>query len=128
MQFSVIESRTNLSELRQRRLVPKGQIITVYSVDSLCPVEFDIALENFERCQGCVVGLDRVGILQSMVVEDYQGRSLRLTVNTEAIGGSALKVRRWREGGRERGREGEEGEEGGEGGRGGGRGRERERG
>lgn len=93
MQFSVIESRTNLSELRQRRLVAKGQNITVYSVNSVCPVEFDIALESFERCQGCVVALDRVGFPQSMVIEDFQGRPLRLTVTTEAIGGSALKVR-----------------------------------
>lgn len=64
----------------------------MYSVDSLAPIEFDVALENFERCQGCVVSLDRVGIPQSMLVEDYEGRPLRLMVMTEVIGGSALKV------------------------------------
>lgn len=92
LQFSIIESRSNLSELRQRKLVSRGQTIKVYSVDSLAPIEFDVALENFERCQGCVVSLDRVGIPQSMLVEDYEGRPLRLMVMTEVIGGSALKV------------------------------------
>lgn len=64
----------------------------MYSVDSQQPVEFDVALENFERCQGCMVSLERVGFPQSMLLEDYQGRSLRLTVTTEMMGGCALKV------------------------------------
>lgn len=92
LQFSIIESRSNPNELRQRKLVSRGQSIKVYSVDSLSPIEFDVALENFERCQGCVVSLDKVGIPQSMLVEDYEGRPLRLMVMSDVIGGSALKV------------------------------------
>ena len=68
----------------------------MYSVDSQQPVEFDVALESFERCQGCVVSLDRVGFPQGVLLEDYQGRSLRLTVTTDVMGGCALKVRGWR--------------------------------
>lgn len=92
LQFSVVESRANMGEMWQRRLVGKGKGIAVYSVDSLFPVEFDVALESFKHCQSCVVSPDRVGIPQSMVLEDYQGKPLRLTVTTEMIGGSAIRV------------------------------------
>ena len=81
------------SEPSQRRLVARGRSSAVYSVDSLHPVEFDVALENFERCQGCVISLEKVGVPQSVLLEDYEGRSLRLTVATEMMGGCALKVR-----------------------------------
>ena len=91
-QFSLAHSRTDLRGTRQHRMVPKGGDIAVYSVNTLYPVEFDVALENFERCQGCIISLEKVGIPQSMVLEDYKGHPLRLNVNTEMIGGSAIKV------------------------------------
>ena len=72
--------------------------------------------------QGCTVSLNKVGIVQRVFVRDARKRTLRLTVTSEAVGGSALKVcgegggrERGREVGRERGRE-EGGREGGEGG------------
>ena len=62
--------------------------------------------------QGCSVSLDTVGIIQAMTVKDPRGRALRLTVTSEVLGGSALRVEggreeggRKREGGREGGRE-----------------------
>lgn len=93
LQFSLLETRTDQSKLRPRRLVARGKDTAMYSVDSQSPIEFDIALENFESCQGCVVSLERVGFPQSIIMEDYQRRPLRLTVRTEMMGGSAIKVR-----------------------------------
>ncbi len=92
IQFSVVDSRSNLSELRQRKLVQRGKEITVYSVNTLLPFEFDVAIENFHQCQGCIVSLKKIGIPQSMLLKDYKGRSIRLTVTTEMTGGSAIKV------------------------------------
>ena len=42
--------------------------------------------------QGCSVSLKTVGIIQGMCVRDSIGRSLRLTVTSEVLGGTALKV------------------------------------
>ena len=42
--------------------------------------------------QGCSVSIARVGVVQGMIVGDAMGRPLRLTVTTEVLGGSALKV------------------------------------
>ena len=92
LQFSIVDPRTGRGEFHQRKLVPKGKEVAVYLVDCLSLVEFDVALEGFENCQGCVVSPDRVGIPHSIVLEDFKGRPLRLIVTTEAMGGSAIKV------------------------------------
>ena len=96
--FSITEynssSSSRSSELHQRRLVAKGKEVAVYSVDSLSPMELEVVLEGFEKCQGCVVSPDRIGVPQSLVLEDYHGRPLRLTITTSIMGGSALKVGR----------------------------------
>lgn len=44
------------------------------------------------------MSLSKVGMVQGMIVRDAMARPLRLTVTTEVLGGSALKVRRGREG------------------------------
>ena len=61
-------------------------------MDSLKPIEFMTAVEGFIGCHGCVVSHDKVGFPLSMVMEDAAGRQLRLTVTSEVLGGTALKV------------------------------------
>ena len=56
------------------------------------PIDFTIAMEGFKHSQGCTVSLENIGIPQSMALEDSDGRPLRLTVNSEMMGGCALKV------------------------------------
>ena len=94
IQFSLVDSSAiNRSTSNQlRKLIKCGQDIAVYSVCSQSTVEFDLAMEGFERCQGCLVSANRVGVPQSVVLEDYQGHPLKLSVNIEMIGGGALKV------------------------------------
>ena len=92
IQFFVLNSGTNMSKLGQRRLVTKGKEIAVYSVNPLFPIEFNVALENFERCHSCLVSPDQVGMPYNLLLEDYKGRPLRLTVTTATLGGSAMKV------------------------------------
>lgn len=96
IQFSLVNPKTSKRDSRQRRrLISRGQDVAVYSVSLQPAVEVDFALEGFERCQGCVISADRLGFLQSVVMEDYQGRPLRLSVTTEMIGGGALRVSLW---------------------------------
>ena len=49
-------------------------------------------MESFERCHGCIVSPEKVGLPLSMIVEDSDNRSLRLSVTSEMLGGTALKV------------------------------------
>ena len=42
--------------------------------------------------QGCSVSLSSVGVVQGMTVRDGRGRPLRLSVTTEVLGGTALRV------------------------------------
>ena len=95
IQFSLVESKTSQrgSSKNNRRIVHRGQDVAVYSVSSQSAVMLNLALEGFEKCQGCVVSAEGVGIPQSMVMEDHQGRPLRLTVSMLMIGGGAIKVR-----------------------------------
>ena len=82
-----------------------------------------VSIRNVCTLQGCTVSLNKVGIVQRVFVRDARKRTLRLTVTSEAVGGSALKVC-GEGGGRERRREGgREGEREGGGREGGGRGR-----
>lgn len=55
-------------------------------------IEFKVGLEGFVNCQSCVVSMDTVGRPQSMSLEDSEGRALRLSVTSEVLGGTALKV------------------------------------
>lgn len=62
-------------------------------VDSQKPIEFAVAMESFEHCHGCVVSPEKVGLPLSLIVEDStHNRPLRLSVTTEMLGGTALKV------------------------------------
>lgn len=61
-------------------------------MDSSKPIDFMIAMESFISCQGCTVSLQDVGVVQSMTMEDAEGRPLGLTVTSEVLGGTALKV------------------------------------
>ena len=93
IQFSLWSSTIRRKDFRQqRRLVSPGQDVAIYSVSLESPVEFDIAMEGFERCQGCLISADKVGVL-SLILEDYQGRPLRLIITTVMIGGGAIKVK-----------------------------------
>ena len=56
------------------------------------PIEFKVALEGFVTCQSCVISMDTVGRLQGMTLEDTDHRPLRLSVTSEMLGGTALKV------------------------------------
>ena len=50
-------------------------------------------MESFEHCHGCVVSPEKVGLPLSLIVEDStHNRPLRLSVTTEMLGGTALKV------------------------------------
>ncbi len=51
-----------------------------------------MALEGFVTSQSCTVSMDTVGRLQTIALEDHDKRPLRLTVNTEAVGGAAIKA------------------------------------
>ena len=57
-------------------------------------IEFKVALEGFVYCQSCVVSMDTVGRPQGMSLEDTEKRPLRLSVTSEVLGGTALKVSR----------------------------------
>ena len=61
-------------------------------VDSQKPVEFLVAVEGFIGCEGCTVSVEKVGVVQGMGIDDSMGRRLRLTVTSEMLGGTALKV------------------------------------
>lgn len=94
IQFSLVDQKSSYknNSKQQRRLISRGQDIAVYSVSLQSTVEFNLALEGFERCQGCLVSAARVGVPQSVVLEDYQGRPLKLSVSMQMIGGGAIKV------------------------------------
>ena len=52
-------------------------------------------MESFQNCHGCVVSPEKVGLPQSLIVEDSTNRrQLRLSVSSEMLGGTALKVGR----------------------------------
>lgn len=55
-------------------------------------IEFKVALEGFVYCQSCVASMDTVGRPQAMSLEDTEKRPLRLSVISEVLGGTALKV------------------------------------
>ena len=61
-------------------------------VDPSKQLDFKISMEGYEQCQGCVVSLKEAGIILSMTVTSAEGRTLRLTVTSEVVGVSALKV------------------------------------
>ena len=61
-------------------------------MDSQKPVEFLVAVEGFIGCEGCTVSVEKVGVVQGMGIDDSVGRRLRLTVTSEMLGGTALKV------------------------------------
>ena len=42
--------------------------------------------------QGCTVSLSTVGRVEGLLVRDARGRPVRLTVTSEVLGGTALKV------------------------------------
>ena len=72
--------------------IPVIQIFVLSQVDSLQPVEFLVAIENFLKCQGCIVSLQDVGVIRSMMMDDTRGSPLQLKVTTEVLGGGAMKV------------------------------------
>ena len=93
IQFALWSSTHRRKEAHSRRpLVSPGKDMAVYSVSLSSPLELDVAMEGFERCHGCSIASDRVGVPQSIVLEDYEGRPLRLSITTTMIGGGAIKV------------------------------------
>ncbi len=94
IQFSLWPNNARRRDVHyRRRQVSPGQDLAIYSASSDAPMEFDIAMEGFEKCQGCLINPERAGMPQHIVLEDYQGHPLRLNVSTTKIGGGAIKVR-----------------------------------
>lgn len=53
---------------------------------------FMMVIERLWYLQGCTVSLTTVGRVEGLIVKDERGRPLRLTVTSEVLGGTALKV------------------------------------
>lgn len=68
------------------------EVQSLIQVDSQKPVEFLVAMEGFVGCQGCTVSMETVGMIQGLGMDTVDGRRLRLTVTSEMLGGTALKV------------------------------------